>query len=132
MSRKVIAACGGDVRSKTIAVLGLTFKPNTDDMRDAPPIDTIQGLADRGASVVACHLQGVKAAKELIPGIAYGADAYDAYDAANGADAIVVVTEWSEFRSLGPPRLRQAIKSHVVIDQCNVDRRDEVVRHGFK
>lgn len=129
MSRKVIAACGGDVRGKTIAVLGLTFKPNTDDMREAPSIDIIQGLVDRGARVVAYDPQGMHAAKELISGIEYG---LDAYDVANGADAIVLVTEWNEFRSLDLARLRAAMKSQIFVDLRNVYRPEEVIRHGFE
>ena len=128
MSRKVIAAVGGDVRGKTIGVLGLTFKPNTDDMREAPSIDIIQGLVDKGAHIVAFDPQGTHAAKDLISGIEYGSDAYDV---AKGADAVVLITEWNEFRSLDLPRLRDAMKSPVFVDLRNVYRREEMVRHGF-
>src|SRR5690606_25841382 len=89
MSRRVVAACGGEVRGKTIGVLGLTFKPNTDDMRDAPSIDIIRGLLDRGAQVVAYDPQGMDAARSVIEGIAY---AESAYAVAEGADALVLIT----------------------------------------
>lgn len=128
MSRKVIAACGGDVRGKTIGVLGLTFKPNTDDMREAPSIGIIQGLVDKGAKVVAYDPQGMAAAKDLIGGISF---AKGAYDVAEGADALVLVTEWNEFRSLDLDRLRGLMKSPVLVDLRNVYRREEVLRHGF-
>jgi len=128
MSRKVVAACGGDVRGKTIGVLGLTFKPDTDDMREAPSIDIIRGLLDRGARVVAYDPQGMEAARGLIEGVDY---AESAYDVADDADALVLVTEWSEFRSLDLARLRDRMKSPVLVDLRNVYRHDEVTRHGF-
>ena len=128
MSRKVIAACGGDVRGKTIGVLGLTFKPNTDDMREAPSIDIIQGLLDRGARVVAYDPQGMAAARELIDGVEFGAGAYDV---AENADALVLVTEWNEFRSLDLERLRSVMKAPVLVDLRNVYRHEEVTKHGF-
>ena len=128
MSRKVIAACGGDVRGKVIGVLGLTFKPNTDDMREAPSIDIIQGLLDRGARVVAYDPQGMQAARELIDKVEFGASAYDV---AVDADALVLITEWNEFRSLDLERLRSAMKAPVLVDLRNVYRHDEVIKHGF-
>jgi UDPglucose 6-dehydrogenase len=128
MARRVIAACGGDVRGKTIGVLGLTFKPNTDDMREAPSIDIIQGLLDRGAQVAAYDPQGMTAAREVLADVAFGDSAYDV---AEGADALVLVTEWNEFRSLDLARLRSAMKAPVLVDLRNVYRHDEVVRHGF-
>ncbi len=128
MSRKVISACGGDVRGKTIGVLGLTFKPNTDDMREAPSIDIIRGLLDRGARVVAYDPQGMTAARELIEGVEF---ANSAYAVAEDAHAVVLVTEWNEFRSLDLARLKQGMKSPVLVDLRNVYRHDEVVKHGF-
>ena len=130
MSRKVIAACGGDVRGKTIGVLGLTFKPNTDDMREAPSIDIIQGLVDRGAHVVAFDPQGMAAARALVDGTVDFADS--AYEVAVDADALVLVTEWNEFRSLDLARIKAAMKSPVLVDLRNIYRHDEVVRHGFE
>ena len=129
MSRKVIAACGGDVRGKTIGVLGLTFKPNTDDMREAPSIDIIQGLIDRGARVVAYDPQGMTAARDLIDKVEFGTSAYDV---AVDADALVLITEWNEFRSLDLDRLKSAMKSAVLVDLRNVYRHDEVAKHGFE
>lgn len=128
MSRKVIAACGGDVRGKTIGVLGLTFKPNTDDMREAPSIDIIQGLLDKGARVVAYDPHGMEAARELLPHIDY---AENAYAAAENADALVLITEWNEFRSLDLDRLHETMNSPVLVDLRNVYRHDDVVSRGF-
>ena len=128
MSRKVIAACGGDVRGKTIGMLGLTFKPNTDDMRAAPSIDIIRGLLDKGARVVAYDPHGMGAAREVIEGISY---ADSAYAVAVGADALVLVTEWNEFRSLDLGRIKDLMKAPVFVDLRNVYRHDEVARHGF-
>ncbi len=128
MSRKVIAACGGDVRGKTIGVLGLTFKPNTDDMREAPSLDIIRGLQDRGARVVAFDPQGMKAARDLVENVTF---ADSAYGVAEGADAVVLVTEWNEFRSLDLERLKAAMKSPAFIDLRNVYRPHEMRRHGF-
>ena len=129
MSRKVIAACGGDVRGKTIGVLGLTFKPNTDDMREAPSIDIIQGLVDRGANVVAYDPQGMKAARELIDKKVEFAD--NAYEVAVDADALVLITEWNEFRSLDLARLKTTMNSPVLVDLRNVYSHAEVSKHGF-
>jgi UDPglucose 6-dehydrogenase len=128
MSRRVIAACGGDVRGKKIAVLGLTFKPNTDDMREAPSIDIIRGLLDKGAEVTAYDPEGMAMAQRMIEGIDY---AGNAYDVAEGADALVLITEWSEFRSLDLPRLKATMRAPVFIDLRNVYRRNELERHGF-
>jgi UDPglucose 6-dehydrogenase len=128
MSRKVIAACGGDVRGKTIGILGLTFKPNTDDMREAPSLDIIRGLQDRGAKVVAFDPQGMKAARDMVEGVSF---ADNAYGVAEGADAVVLVTEWNEFRSLDLDRLKGLMKSPAFVDLRNVYRPHEMRRHGF-
>ena len=128
MSRKVILACGGDVRGKTIGVLGLTFKPNTDDMREAPSIDLIRGLQDRGAKVVAFDPHGIEAARGLLDNVPF---AQDAYVTAAGADAIVLVTEWNEFRSLDLARIKSTMKAPVFVDLRNVYRPQEMARHGF-
>jgi len=109
-------------------VLGLTFKPNTDDMREAPSIDIIRALKDKGARVVAYDPQGMTAAKEFIEGVEY---APNAYAVGEGADAVVLITEWNEFRSLDLGRLKGQMKSPVFVDLRNVYRKDEVVRHGF-
>jgi UDPglucose 6-dehydrogenase len=128
MGRKVIAACGGSVRGKTIAVLGLTFKPNTDDMRDAPSIDVITALQDGGAQVRAYDPEGMQAASALMTDVEY---ARDAYDCARGADALVIVTEWDMFRALDLKRLKAALAAPVVVDLRNIYRPDEMRRHGF-
>ncbi len=128
MSRKVVAACGGDVRGRTIGVLGLTFKPNTDDMREAPALDIIRGLQDRGARVVAFDPQGMKAARDMMDNVTF---AESAYEVAEGADALVLVTEWNEFRSLDLARLKTLMKSPAFIDLRNVYRPHEMRRHGF-
>jgi UDPglucose 6-dehydrogenase len=128
MSRKVIAACGGDVRGKTIGILGLTFKPNTDDMREAPSLDIIRGLQDRGAKVVAFDPQGMKAARDMVENVRF---ADSAYGVADGADAVVLVTEWNEFRSLDLDRLKGLMKSPAFVDLRNVYRPHEMRRHGF-
>ena len=118
MARRVIDACGGGVRGKTVAVLGLTFKPETDDMRDAPALPIVTRLVEDGATVRAFDPEGMAAAKPLLPsGVVF---CRDALDAAQGADALVVVTEWNEFRALAPKRLREAMRGTVLVDLRNV------------
>ena len=129
MARKVVQACGGSVRGKTVAVLGLTFKPNTDDMRDAPSLSIITGLQDAGARVRAYDPEGMEAAKPLLGEVAY---ARDAYDCAEGADALVIVTEWNAFRALDLARLGQAMAGRVLVDLRNVYDQASVQRHGFR
>jgi UDPglucose 6-dehydrogenase len=128
MGRKVIAACGGNVRGKTIGVLGLTFKPNTDDMRDAPSIAIIQTLLDAGATVRAYDPEGMEMARTMITGIEYCADAYDV---AKNADGLVLVTEWNQFRSLDLGRIKDAMATPSLIDLRNVYRRSDVEKAGF-
>ncbi|NLR96979.1 UDP-glucose/GDP-mannose dehydrogenase family protein [Rhizobium sp. P38BS-XIX] len=128
MGRKVIAAMGGDIRGKTIAVLGLTFKPNTDDMRDSPAISVIQTLQDAGATITGYDPEGMNNARLVIDGISY---AEDAYGAARNADALVIVTEWNQFRALDFARLKSVMKSPVLVDLRNIYRHDEVTKHGF-
>ncbi len=128
MGRKVISALEGDVRGKKIAVLGLTFKPNTDDMRDSPAIAVIQTLQDSGATVAAYDPEGMENAKKLIEGIEYVAGPYEAIA---DADAIVIVTEWNQFRALDLPRAKGMMKSPVLVDLRNIYRPAEVAKHGF-
>jgi len=128
MGRKVIAAAGGDIRGKKVAVLGLTFKPNTDDMRDSPAITVIQTLQDAGARVTAYDPEGMANAKPLIEGIDY---AQGPYEAAQDAEALVIVTEWNQFRALDLARLKSTMKSPVLVDLRNIYRADEVTAHGF-
>ena len=129
MARKVIAACGGSVRGRTVALLGLTFKPNTDDMRDAPSLSIVAGLQDAGARVRAYDPEGLEQARPLLEDVAY---AEDAYGCAEGAHALVIVTEWNAFRALDFARLRAAMAEPVLVDLRNVYSRAVVERHGFR
>lgn len=118
MAMRVIAACGGSVRGKTVAVFGLTFKPETDDMRDAPSLSIVARLAGDGATIRAFDPEGMDQARPLLPeNIEY---CRDAMDAASGADALVLITEWNEFRALSPDRLRDAMRGRVIVDLRNV------------
>ncbi len=128
MGRKVVAACGGSVRGRTIAVLGLTFKPNTDDMRDAPSIPLINGLVEQGAEVRAFDPVAREQAEPLFPRITF---ADDAYAAAADADALVIVTEWDEFRALDLSKLASSMRGKALIDLRNVYDRVEAERAGL-
>ena len=128
MARKVAAALGGELRGKTIAVLGLTFKPNTDDMRESPSIPLITALQDMGAKVRAYDPTGMEQAKPLMANVAF---CKDAYDCAQGASALVIVTEWEQFRALDFARLKTVMERPVLVDLRNIYRPDEVARHGF-
>ncbi|UXN69041.1 UDP-glucose/GDP-mannose dehydrogenase family protein [Devosia neptuniae] len=128
MGRKVVAALQGKARGKTVGVLGLTFKPNTDDMRDAPSIAVIQTLVDAGARVRAYDPEGMEAAKSVLDNVEY---CEDAYDAARGADCLVLVTEWNAFRSLDLARIKDLMISPVLVDLRNVYRPSEVEAAGF-
>jgi UDPglucose 6-dehydrogenase len=128
MARKVAAVLGGNLRGKTIAVLGLAFKPNTDDMREAPSIPLITALIDQGASVRAYDPESMDQARKELPEISYAADAYAC---AKGADALVIVTEWEQFRALDLKRLKAELAQPVVVDLRNIYRPDEMAEHGF-
>jgi UDPglucose 6-dehydrogenase len=128
MARKVAVALGGSPRGKKIAVFGLTFKPNTDDMRDAPSIALITALQDMGAVVSAYDPAGMEQARPLMPDIAY---ARDAYTCAQGADALVIVTEWEQIRALDLARLKAIMAQPVIIDLRNVYRPEHMVEQGF-
>jgi UDPglucose 6-dehydrogenase len=118
MAMRVIAACGGSVRGKTIAILGLTFKPETDDMRDSPSLSIVSRLAGDGAVIRAFDPEGIAQARPLLPdSVQYCADALDA---AAGADALVLITEWNEFRALAPTRLAEAMRGRIMVDLRNV------------
>jgi UDPglucose 6-dehydrogenase len=122
MASRVLRAVGGDLSGKRVAVLGLAFKPNTDDMRDAPSIALIQGLIEQGASVSAFDPVARHQAEAVLPAIDF---AEDAYAAAAGADALVIVTEWDEFRALDLHRISAALRGKVLVDLRNVyDRRE--------
>ena len=129
MARKVAAALGGSVRGKTIAVLGLTFKPNTDDMRDSPSIPLITALQDLGAAIRAYDPAGMEQARSVLTNVTYTADPYDC---AQGADVLVIVTEWEQFRALDLRRLGQIMANRVLVDLRNVYRGDEIVAAGFR
>jgi len=128
MARKVASALGGQVRGKTVGVLGLTFKPNTDDMRDAPSIPLITALLDMGATVKAYDPEGMEQAKGELPSITY---CKDSYAVAAGAHALVIVTEWEQFRALDLKRLKAEMAQPLIVDLRNIYRPEEMAEHGF-
>jgi len=128
MGRKVIAACGGAVRGKTIALLGLAFKPNTDDMRDAPSLAIVQTLVDAGANVRAYDPKAAEQARSIGLQVEF---AEDAYACAAGAHALVVVTEWDQFRALDLKRLAKSLVSPVLVDLRNVYRPADAAKAGL-
>jgi UDPglucose 6-dehydrogenase len=128
MAARVIRACGGSVEGKTIAVLGLTFKPNTDDMRESPSLTLIPALRQAGATIRAFDPEGMAEAKKLLDGIGFCNGAYDAMD---GADALVIVTEWNEFRALDLKRVRALLRSPTVIDLRNIYKPADMAEEGF-
>jgi UDPglucose 6-dehydrogenase len=128
MARKVSSAAGGNLRGKTVAVLGLTFKPDTDDMRESPSIPLVTGLLDMGAKVRAHDPVGMEQARKELPDIDY---ADDPYLCVKGADAMVVVTEWVQYRTLDLERLKKEMAQPVVIDLRNVYRPEDMAAHGF-
>ena len=128
MARKVVAVCNGSVRGKTIGVLGLTFKPNTDDMRDAPSLSIIQALQDGGAQVRAYDPEGMDAARAMLRDVEFCANPYEA---AQGAAAVVIVTEWDALRALDLPRLRSVMNGNGLVDLRNIYRADDAEAAGF-
>ena len=128
MARKVAAACGGDLRGKTIAILGLTFKPNTDDMREAPSLALIQALQDAGARVNAYDPEGMDSARTMLDHVHFGRSPYDI---AEGADALVIVTEWDAFRALDLDRLGRSMNARAFVDLRNIYKPEDVEKHGF-
>ena len=128
MAQRVIAAAGGSVAGKTIGVLGLTFKPNTDDMRDSPSLAIIPELVAAGAMVKAYDPEGIHEAKKLLPDIGYARDAYEALE---GVDCIVLMTEWNEFRGLDWGRIANRAKGRVVVDLRNIYNPQQVAASGF-
>ncbi|MDQ0396328.1 UDP-glucose dehydrogenase family protein [Labrys monachus] len=129
MARKVIAALDGNIAGKTVAMLGLTFKPNTDDMRESPSIPIVFSLLDKGARVRAYDPQGMEEARKVLTDVDYRASAYDCLD---GADIAVIVTEWDEFRALDLERVKSLLKQPVIVDLRNIYRLDDMARHGFR
>jgi UDPglucose 6-dehydrogenase len=128
MADRVVAACDGDVNGKTVAVLGTTFKPNTDDMRESPSLDIIPALQAKGAKIKAYDPAGMEEAKKLLSDVTWCEGAYDAID---GADAIVLVTEWNEFRSLDLERVKGLMKRPVMVDLRNVYDPAAMIGAGF-
>jgi UDPglucose 6-dehydrogenase len=128
MADRIIAAAGGDVKGKTIGLLGLTFKPNTDDMRDSPSLDIVPALQAAGAIVRATDPAGEHEAAKMMSGIVY---AKDAYDAAAGADVLVLLTEWNQFRALDLAKVKTLMKSAVLVDLRNVYKPSDVRAAGF-
>ncbi len=128
MGRKVIAAMGGDVRGKTIAVLGLTFKPNTDDMRDSPAIAVIQTLQDAGAKIRAYDPEGTEQAQKVLDNVTYCNGSYEAME---GADGLAIVTEWDAFRALDLDRVKALLSQPIIVDLRNIYPRDMVEGAGF-
>jgi UDPglucose 6-dehydrogenase len=128
MARKVAAAFGGSLRGKTIGVLGLTFKPNTDDMREAPSVPLITALQDLGALVRAFDPVGMEQAKAILPGVTY---CDGPYSCADGADGVVIVTEWEQFRALDLDMMKQRMACPVLVDLRNIYSGDEMKKHGF-
>jgi UDPglucose 6-dehydrogenase len=129
MAEKVVEICDGSVKGKKIAMLGLTFKPNTDDMRDAPSLDIVPALLSAGASLSVFDPEGMEEAKKHISGVEWCANAYETL---KDADAVVLVTEWNEFRSLDLPRVKQLMKTPAMVDLRNVYAPAEMVNSGFK
>ncbi|MFM8798951.1 MAG: UDP-glucose dehydrogenase family protein [Tagaea sp.] len=128
MAERVVKACGGSVAGKKIAVLGLTFKPNTDDMRDSPSLDILPALQAAGAKVVAYDPEGMHEARQMLPGVEMAKDAYAAMD---GADCAVIVTEWNEFRALQLDRVKKLLKKPVLVDLRNCYAPADMKAAGF-
>lgn len=129
IAQKVIAACGGSVRNLNIAILGLAFKPNTDDMREAPSISIINMLQNEGAQISAYDPEAMDQARNILNDVKFE---NDAYSCARGADAIVIVTEWDMFRALDLVRIRSLMKNPVIVDLRNIYMPSEVRKFGFE
>ena len=129
MAQRVVKACGGSVKGKTVAVLGLTFKPNTDDMRDSPSIDIVAALVEAGAVVKAFDPEGMDEARKLLPKAVQYCD--DAYATMPGADCLVLITEWNEFRALDLDKVKSLLKSPALVDLRNVYAPEEMAELGF-
>jgi UDPglucose 6-dehydrogenase len=128
MAQRIRVACGGAVAGKTVAVLGLTFKPNTDDMRESPSLVILPALQNDGATIRVFDPEGMKEARKLMPELVY---CKDAYEAMTGADVLVILTEWNEFRSLNLQRMRECLRQPVVVDLRNVYGPADMAAAGF-
>jgi UDPglucose 6-dehydrogenase len=129
MAQKIVAACGGSVAGKAIAVLGLTFKPNTDDMRDSPSLDIVPALVRAGAVVRVFDPEGMDEARKLLEGVEWCGGAYETMP---DADALVIITEWNEFRALDLARVKSLLKEPVVVDLRNIYDPVEMAAAGFR
>jgi len=129
MVDKIVDLCGGSVNGKTVAVLGVTFKPNTDDMREAPSLTIVPALVGAGAKVRVTDPQGRREGEQLLPGVIW---AEDAYKAATNADAVVILTEWNEFRALDLPRLARRMATPRMADLRNIYNAKDAARAGFE
>ncbi len=129
MADKVIDLCGGDVRGRTIAVLGLTFKPNTDDMRESPALEIVPALQAAGAAIRAYDPEGMDEARKLLPDVVW---CDTAYETLGGAEALVIVTEWNEFRGLDLKRVKSLLRQPVVADLRNIWNPEEMAALGFR
>jgi UDPglucose 6-dehydrogenase len=129
MADRVLAALGGSGKDKTVAALGLTFKPNTDDMRDSPSLAILPALQKAGATIRAFDPEGMAEAKKLMPDLTY---CRDAYDCMSGADAVAIITEWNEFRNLDLIRMKQLLRQPAVVDLRNVYNPAEMAEAGFR
>jgi UDPglucose 6-dehydrogenase len=128
MAGKVAQAVDGDLKGKTVGVLGLTFKPNTDDMRDAPSLDIIPALQAMGATIQAFDPEGHEA-RQMLKDVDFKANPYEAVE---GADAVVIITEWDQFRALDLDRMKLLMKSPTVIDLRNIYRPEDMKARGFR
>lgn len=128
MAKRVVDALGGSTRDKTVAVLGLAFKPNTDDMRDAPALEIVPTLIAAGARIQAYDPESMHEARNMLPDVDYKSNAYEAV---TGADAVVILTEWDQFRALDLDRVRGLMNAAVLVDLRNVYKADEVTAHQF-
>ncbi|WP_332653853.1 UDP-glucose dehydrogenase family protein [Brevundimonas sp.] len=129
MAGRVLEAMGGDLKGKTVALLGLTFKPNTDDMRDAPSLDVAPDLIAMGATVQAFDPEGMTEAAHLLPGVVFKDGPYDAVE---GADVVVILTEWDQFRALDLNRVKGLLREPVMVDLRNIYRSEDVRARGFR
>lgn len=128
MADKVVRACGGSLTGKTVSVLGLTFKPNTDDMRESPSLDIVPALVEAGAEVRVFDPRGMEEARELIDGVTWCETSYDAVE---GSDVVAILTEWNEFRALDLDRVKSLMKRPCMVDYRNIYNPDEMAAAGF-
>jgi UDPglucose 6-dehydrogenase len=128
MAERIIAACGGSIDGKTLAVLGVTFKPNTDDMRESPSLDILPALQEAGARVCAYDPEGMAEAGPLLPGVEW---CEGTYETMSGAEAVVIITEWDEFRLLDLERVKSLLRQPLMVDLRNIYDPNEMAAAGF-